>query len=194
MLLTVITSICFLLSPSNGAHSQASTTVQLRSFWEDVRRTFVECSHRRGLQELLSPQEPIGDFGSIKIDEYGDIDPTEERARLDDFAKQLKAQPNDQAYIIAYAGKRSWRGEAEYRASCARNYLVTKQRIDKGRIVIVDGGFQNKLTVSLYIKLPDAKPPLAFPTVDPRKVEIVKNHRSRKRSGPCRHANKRRPL
>lgn len=105
----------------------------------------------------MSPQEPIGDFGSIKVDEYGEMGSKAEGARLDDFAKELREQPDTQAYVIAYAGSRWWQREAKHRANCAKEYLITRQGIAKGRIVAVDGGYQEGPIVSRYIKLPDAK-------------------------------------
>jgi hypothetical protein len=127
-------------------------------------------------------QEPsdAGAFGSVKFDEYSEISAKAEHERLDNFAVQLKAQRTTQGYIIAYGGRRSWHGEAKDRAACARIYLIKKHGIDSHRLVTVDGGYQEKPVVALYIRLRSGNPPAAFPTVDPSEIRFRRERRYRK--------------
>jgi hypothetical protein len=116
-----------------------------------------------------------------KIDEYGNILFSDEKARLDNFAIALQEASEMKGYIIAYGGRRARAGVAQERAERAKNYLVTKRQIDAGRVVIIDGGFREELTVELHLAS-DEHPPTASPTVDPSEVEfIVEEPKPRKR-------------
>jgi hypothetical protein len=161
----------------------ADGMVAYLSYGPSAQDNYLRCS-----RESVD-QEQAGDIGFWKIDEYGAINPKEERARLDEFARRLRAQPATHAYIIAYGGRRSWPGEARDRANCAKDYLVKKQGIDKGRVVTLDGGYQEEAVVELYI-LEIGDPPSASPTVDPREVQIIKDHRVKDQRGVCRPPNK----
>jgi hypothetical protein len=134
-------------------------------------------------------QEP-GDVAFWKIDEYGSISLKEERARLGEFAHRLRDQPTTRAYIIAYAGRRSWPGEARDRAKCVKDYLVKKFKISNRRLLTVDGGYQKETTVALYLG-EKGPPPLTSPTVDPRDVQIIKD-RMREQHRACLLGNTRR--
>jgi hypothetical protein len=117
-----------------------------------------------------------------KFDEYGNIRFNDEKARLDNFAIALQNEPGSQGYIIAYGGRRGTAGEAQARADRAKNYLVNTRGIDAGRLVTVDGGYREDLTVELWIVPTGATPPAASPTVDASEVQIVKP-RARRRRG-----------
>jgi hypothetical protein len=110
----------------------------------------------------------------FKFDVYGDLAPAGERERLDGVAAQVKGWPGTEVYLIAYAGQIARKGEAAARASCARDYLIGKHRIDPARIRAIDGGYQESLTVEVYIEEKDGDVPLARPTVRPSKVQITK--------------------
>lgn len=118
-----------------------------------------------------------------KFDEYGNIAFNDEKARLDNFAIELQNNPGAQGYIIAYAGRRARTGEAQSRADRAKDYLVNNRQIDSGRIVTVDGGYREDLTVELWIVPTGATPPTASPTVDASEVQIIKGRTPRRRRG-----------
>lgn len=117
-----------------------------------------------------------------KFDEYGNIRFNDEKARLDNYAIALQNDPGAQGYIIAYGGRRGTAGEAQARADRAKNYLVNTRGIDAGRLVTVDGGYREDLTVELWIVPTGATPPTASPTVDASEVQTVKP-RARRRRG-----------
>lgn len=126
--------------------------------------------------------QPIsgGDPHSIlKFDEFGDLAITEEHKRLDNFALQLRSEPNAQGYIIAYAGRRARAGEATARAGRAKNYLVKSFGFDSGRIVGVDGGYREKLTVELFLGAKGGAKPIPSPSVCPSEVQIIKRGETR---------------
>ncbi len=116
-----------------------------------------------------------------KFDEYGNIAFNDEKARLDNFAIQLQNEPGSQGYIIAYAGRRARAGEAQARADRAKDYLVNTRGIDPGRIVTVDGGYREDLTVELWIVPSGAIAPTAAPTLQPSDVTIITGGTGRRR-------------
>ncbi len=118
-----------------------------------------------------------------KFDEYGNIAFNDEKARLDNFAIELQNDPGAQGYIIAYSGRRARANEAQSRADRAKDYLVNMRQIDSGRIVTVDGGAREDLTVELWIVPSGAAPPTASPTVDASEVQIIRAPARRSRRG-----------
>ena len=78
------------------------------------------------------------------------------------------------AYIVAYGGKRARRGEARKRAARAKQYLVAVWHFPNKRIRIIDGGYHEKPDLLLYVVSEGVCPPVPYPTVDPRDVEIIK--------------------
>jgi len=116
-----------------------------------------------------------------KFDEYGNIAFNDEKARLDNFAIQLQNEPGAQGYIIAYGGRRGRTGEAQARADRAKDYLVNTRGLDPGRVVTVDGGYREDLTVELWIVPTGATPPTASPTVQASEVQIITGGTGRRR-------------
>jgi hypothetical protein len=121
------------------------------------------------------PARPIG----RKIDEYGNIRFNDEKARLDNFAIELQNDPTAQGYVIAYGGRRGRAGEAQRRADRAKDYLVNTRGIDPSRIVTVDGGYREDLTVELWLVPSGADAPQQTPTVDPSEVQTTAPARRR---------------
>jgi hypothetical protein len=74
-------------------------------------------------------------------------------------------------------------GEAEARAARAKEYLVKVRGIDARRIVTIDGGHREDLTVELYIVPSGDTPPFSTPTVDPNDVQVIKA--SDTKTTPC---------
>jgi hypothetical protein len=90
-----------------------------------------------------------------KIDEYGNIRFDDEKARLDNVTIELQNDPRARLYLTCYGGRVGREGEA-------------------ARIVTVDGGYREDLTVELWIIPPGMTPPQPSPTVEPREVRFVK--------------------
>lgn len=103
---------------------------------------------------------------SRKVDEYGDVAPGDERARLERFASALdKEQEDAVGFIVAYAGRGAREGEAIRRADRAKAYLVEKQALYNPRINTLDCGHRERLAFELWITAAGAAPPLCSPTV-----------------------------
>jgi hypothetical protein len=109
-----------------------------------------------------------------KFDEYGDISFEDEKSRLDNFAIELKSDPNAVGYLIVYGGRLSVRGIAKTRALRAKNYLVKKSSLAPDRIVWVDGGYREDLSTEIHIAPRSATAPSPSPSVDPSEVQFVK--------------------
>ena len=104
-------------------------------------------------------QMPFESFGNIRM---GYI-----HAMLDNYVIQLfdlkEKDPSWRGYIIVYAGRRSYRGEAQFKANCYKNYLVRVRRMDPGSLFAVDGGFRDEFGVDLFYGLADYYPPVLLP-------------------------------
>jgi hypothetical protein len=108
-----------------------------------------------------------------KVDEYADISFGDEKARLDNYAIELLNWPESVGYIVGYGGRRSRRGEAARRIERAKRYLVTARAVPAERVVTIDGGYREDLTVELRLRTKDMPPPEAVPTVDPSEVKFI---------------------
>jgi hypothetical protein len=106
-----------------------------------------------------------------KVDEYGNIKFNDEKARLDNYAIELQNDPTAQGYLVCYGGRTGRTGEAQRRCDRAKNYLVSTRGIDASRIVTVDGGYREELTVELWVVPSGANPPQSTPTVDASEVK-----------------------
>jgi hypothetical protein len=116
-----------------------------------------------------------------KVDEYGNIRFNDEKARLDNFAIELQNDPTAQGYLVCYGGRTGRTGEAQRRCDRAKDYLVTTRGLDASRVVTVDGGFREDLTVELWVVPSGATPPAASPTVDPSEVRPARAPARRRR-------------
>lgn len=94
-----------------------------------------------------------------RFDLYNDVRFNDEKARLDNFAVQLQNEPGAQGYIVAYSGRRGRPGAAALRATRARNYLVNERGLNADRIIILEGGVREDLTVELWMVPTGATPP-----------------------------------
>ncbi|HWS87240.1 MAG TPA: hypothetical protein VN282_09765 [Pyrinomonadaceae bacterium] len=109
-----------------------------------------------------------------KVDEYGDINFEDEKARLDNYAIELQNDPEFVGYIVAYGGRRSRRGEALRRAERAKRYITGVRGVAPARVVTIDGGYREELTVELKLRHKSRRPPEPAPTVDPSEVQFIR--------------------
>lgn len=133
-----------------------------------------------GEYKYASPVAEGAKLGSVEqypLDTYGDIPFEDAKARLDNFVielQMLRARDRKwRGYIVVYAGRSAHEGEAQFKADCARNYLVKVRGMDADALVAADGGHRDEMLVELYITPADVYPPLLMPTVSPKKVEIL---------------------
>jgi hypothetical protein len=113
-----------------------------------------------------------------KFDEYSDLPFEDEKARLDNLASYLQEKRDLIGYIIVYAGQQAHAGEAKARAERAKSYLVRECGLDSGRVVIIDGGYREKLMFELYAIPRSAPPPAPTLTVNPDEVHIISHNQA----------------
>src|SRR5947209_3429637 len=113
-----------------------------------------------------------------KFDEFGNICCEDEKARLDNFANEIRGNPGTRGYIIFYGGRRDSscnnsplrlprRGEAEARAARMKPYIVNTRGTEPNRIVMINGGYRERWTAELWVVPQGANPPTPTPTVRP---------------------------
>lgn len=87
-----------------------------------------------------------------KIDEFiGEVDYEDLIARLDNFAVELQSQPNSQAHIIVYRGRRDPPGISHRLALTAKDYMLMERGISPDRVATFDGGMSGCLTYELWL-------------------------------------------
>jgi hypothetical protein len=119
--------------------------------------------------EAPKPLPAVAQGPAVKVDEYSKANSEEEMARLDMFTLELQNRPNDEGYIIVYAGRTSRAGEAKAIIKRILKYLVMQRGFDRARLVTIDGGRKEKVTVELWAVPEGATPPKAKPTVGVKK-------------------------
>jgi hypothetical protein len=154
---------------TNGLHAYSTITATIQ-----VGGLARSCADKNSCTSAIIQPPPLERF-----DEYGDINLESERARLDNYAIGLQDDPTMNGYIVCYGGRRGRRGEAMARCERAKKYLAGYRRIEAARLILIDGGFREQLTVALWIMPPDVKPPLD-PTVNPSEVQFIEGPRKRK--------------
>ncbi len=160
------------------ANNDEGFVIEIDEFRRTVRMfIYVPASSDSKLQcPDAANQLPVGRIEAdpfFRFDVYGDAPLKHQQERLDAVAAAMIRSPETEAYIIAYAGLVAQSGEAEVRATCARNYLIKKHRINAERIHAIDGGYREERTVEIYVEQKDGDVPLAAPSVRPSKVKIT---------------------
>lgn len=111
-------------------------------------------------KELPPPEcKPFDQFPSVAFDD--------DKARLDNLAIALQNAPDDQAYIIIYAGRTSRVGQADALGRRTMDYLVNTRGVDSRRITVINGGYREADFIEIWVCPPGAKAPTPTPTVQP---------------------------
>jgi hypothetical protein len=150
---------------STGLGSQriTATLVVDDGSGEAACRQTAQASTNVGKKELPPPECKVFDqFPSVAFDD--------DKARLDNLAIALQGSPDDQAYIIIYAGSTSRTGQADALGRRTMDYLVNARGVDSRRITMLNGGYRDADYIEIWICPPGAKAPQATPTVDPSEV------------------------
>ena len=98
---------------------------------------------------------------------YENLNPNEEEKRLDTFADKLKAAKDSIGYIVAYDSCRAM-GEAKGRAERAKKYLVSTKGIGGDRIVILDAGQREQVSIELHVRMRSEPPPRIVSSTYPK--------------------------
>ena len=98
-----------------------------------------------------------------------------EMAHLDQYAIEIQNNRRLKAYVVAYGGRSGTaRHEMAVRRRRIKRYLVRNRGIHRNRILIVDGGFREKLEIELWLVPQGESLPKPAPTVSPKQVKYVR--------------------
>ena len=115
-----------------------------------------------------------------KFDEFADLNCEDEMSRLDNFALQLRAEPDKYGLIIFYGGRRmrgkiQRRGDSAARAVRLKSYLIDRRGLRADKIVVIDAGYSEEWHAELWIALPGfAWPPALHATVPTKEIRFRK--------------------
>ena len=125
------------------------------------------------MSSIVEAQQVIVDYSS-KFDEFYGSGWESAMGRLDNFALDLRNNPRMIGVLIVYGGKRSRRGEARAWSACLKGYLISRRGIEASRIVMVNGGYRDDLTVELWETTDRKHIPNPEPQVKPKDVRFKK--------------------
>ena len=94
-----------------------------------------------------------------KFDEYYDITRNDEKARLDNYAIQLQAEPGSHGYIFVYPSSKARGNVAQARAQRISDYLVNSRGIDASRFTVTMAAAREDWLFELWIVPAGATPP-----------------------------------
>jgi hypothetical protein len=150
--------------------------VRVIEYYPAATYNHLRCPEAAAREREIKAGESILRFADVS---YSDLSGSNQ-FYLNAFADQLKLSPPDaRIYIIGYAGQRARVGEAQNRATWAKDYLTQKRSIDATRIVVVDGGYRDPAGVDLFVVKPGEPKPLSSPNIYPGNVEIIKDTKRR---------------
>jgi hypothetical protein len=112
-----------------------------------------------------------GDESQKKVLEYTFSNCEVEMAKLDNYAINLQNTPKKIGYIIVYGSSDGSLEEIKSRIFYIRKYLTKNRFIPDNRIVVVHGGFRNKISVELWITTSLDEIPLSTPNAIRKKLK-----------------------
>ncbi|HEY5885821.1 MAG TPA: hypothetical protein VIT88_14115 [Pyrinomonadaceae bacterium] len=89
-----------------------------------------------------------------RFDQWGDLRPIEENARLRKVALKARQDRQSIVYLFIHAGQTACIDEAKARGVRAKNYLI-RRGVPSKRIVPVDAGWRKELSVQVWIWPPE---------------------------------------
>ncbi|PYS53237.1 MAG: hypothetical protein DMF68_00100 [Acidobacteria bacterium] len=119
------------------------------------------------------------------LDQFGDVNCEDEMAHLDNFAIEIQSNPGSIGYVSVYGGNYGRRGEAKARASRIKEYLVKSRGLDSNRVMTIDSGYMEHLTVELWLLPRAVSAPPITPTIQPKDVKFKKGKIKRSEYRQC---------
>lgn len=110
----------------------------------------VVCGHT-ALSQSEAPK-------AVKFDEFGDIQISDLKARLDNFAIELQNRPDVRGFIMVYRSHRDLPGLSRRLANRMLDYMTYTRGFSTDRIVTIDGGEAACLWQELWIAPPGTAP------------------------------------
>src|SRR5229473_7893889 len=107
-----------------------------------------------------------------KLDVFSGSSWEDAMARLDNLALALQNESGTTGVLIVYGGRRGKRGELKAWSTCLKDYLVNRRGINGDRVVMINGGYRESLTVELFAMVNKRVLPDPEPTVKPKDVRF----------------------
>ncbi|MEP6706732.1 MAG: hypothetical protein ABJC05_04400 [Pyrinomonadaceae bacterium] len=95
-----------------------------------------------------------------KVDEFGDVQLSDLKARLDNLSAQLQNEPSAKGFILVNRSRRDLPGLSYRYAQRSKDYLVNTRGVAKERVIAVDGGEADCLRQQLWIAPAGTAPPV----------------------------------
>ena len=120
-----------------------------------------------------------------KFDEWHDIPFSDEKARLDNAALQLRQDRGYIIYLVIYAGKTACVGEAQARGIRAKNHLVRKRHVNPQQVIWIDGGYKDRVTTEVWVWPPKVGRPSVFQELNLKPSEVTLEQKCRIKCRAC---------
>jgi hypothetical protein len=109
-----------------------------------------------------------------------------ELAGLDYIANQLMTEQSSIGYIVIYGGRQNiTTDEIRVRGARMKRYLTENLGISKERLVVIEGGYRERLSIEFWLGSRDTGRPTITPTVDARDVIFLKGRALRWEEPGC---------
>jgi hypothetical protein len=99
----------------------------------------------------LAQQQQPSDQKARLVDSFGNIQLSDLKARLDNFAIELQNAPDSKGYIVTYPAANKFPGASFRRAYSSLEYMTMTRGLDAARISVVNGGFRDEATYELWV-------------------------------------------
>lgn len=109
--------------------------------------------------------------GARKFDDFGYMNHENYSARLDNIAIALQQEPTTQGYLIFHNGAKSLPGAAFRYVKRLQNYLVDPRGIERSRLVLLEGGRREDITIEFWISPTGSPAPTPDPTVSAEPIK-----------------------
>lgn len=119
----------------------------------------------------LSASAQSREFIEVELYDYGW---ESDMAVLDNVAIQLQNEEKSLGYLIIYGSKRNRMGEVKRRMQCLKDYLIERRGISAGRVIVVDGGYRDKMMLEAWIAPQGERAPAPAPTISPKGIKLKK--------------------
>ena len=104
-------------------------------------------------------QPPPAADGARLIDEFGEIQISDLKARLDLFATVLNEEPTSTGLIAVYGAKHKFPGWPMRRAGMMQSYLISTRGLNTSRFKVVNAGLRDDTEFEMWVVPPGVEPP-----------------------------------